>query len=465
MKTPETKSENKTVSRAVANNIKKAKPPNLNAPGIQAKLTIGKPNDKYEQEADRVADQVMRMPEPIVQRQIEEEEEEPVQMKSFIQRQVEEEEEPIQTKPLASEITPWVQRQVEEEEEELQMKPLIQRQPEEEEEELQMQPIEEEEKEPAQTKLIQKQSNKPQTASSWVESNINSTKGDGSPLPKDTRSFMGNRFGANFSNVKIHNDSNSAQLNKQLNSQAFTKGKDIYFNQGKYNLGTSSGKYLLAHELTHVVQQTGLSTYSNRSNSLSENVQRAVDPISAVGLGLAVFVIVRSLIPYGSKGLKWKRNIAKAVHKWLPGKKPAVKHWRKNWFASILDINCISGLSSAWGMWGLRWNWNGADISQAHVFKQASSSWSGGSTGSELSLTFELSDASASYEKGGKAAMMCYIDGFLDPVGSGDIDFAGRLLIFSDGSTKRVGNLRITRGNKSDFTISSMNEGWSIEKK
>ena len=70
--------------------------------GIQAKLVVGQPGDIYEQEADRVADEVMRMPEPGVQRQVEEEEEE---------------EELIQSKPLAEQITPLVQRQVEEEEE------------------------------------------------------------------------------------------------------------------------------------------------------------------------------------------------------------------------------------------------------------------------------------------------------------------------------------------------------------
>ena len=77
---------------------------------LQAKLTIGKPNDKYEQEADRVADQVMNMPEPGVQRQPEEEKEE------------------IQTKPLAEQITPLVQRQVDEEEEPVKKK-LIQQRP------------------------------------------------------------------------------------------------------------------------------------------------------------------------------------------------------------------------------------------------------------------------------------------------------------------------------------------------
>jgi len=69
---------------------------------LQAKLRIGQPGDKYEQEADRVADAVMRMPEPGVQRQVE----------------LEEEEETLQAKPVAEEITPLVQMQVEPEEEE-----------------------------------------------------------------------------------------------------------------------------------------------------------------------------------------------------------------------------------------------------------------------------------------------------------------------------------------------------------
>ena len=98
--------------------------------GLQAKLRIGQPGDKYEQEADRVAEQVMRMPEPGVQRQVEpeEEEEEMLQTKPLVdqithlvqmqrQEEPEEEEEMLEAKPLAEEITPLVQKQVEPEEE------------------------------------------------------------------------------------------------------------------------------------------------------------------------------------------------------------------------------------------------------------------------------------------------------------------------------------------------------------
>ena len=66
---------------------------------------------------------------------------------------------------------------------------------------------------------------------------------------------MGNAFGKDFSNVRIHTDQAAVDMNRQLKSQAFTHGKDIYFNQGRFNPESKTGKQLLAHELTHVVQQ------------------------------------------------------------------------------------------------------------------------------------------------------------------------------------------------------------------
>ncbi len=66
---------------------------------------------------------------------------------------------------------------------------------------------------------------------------------------------MERRFGVDFRGVRVHTDSNAVQMNKELNAQAFTYGRDIYFGAGRYNPGTSTGKRLLAHELTHVVQQ------------------------------------------------------------------------------------------------------------------------------------------------------------------------------------------------------------------
>ncbi|MEX0271930.1 DUF4157 domain-containing protein [Leptolyngbyaceae cyanobacterium UHCC 1019] len=184
--------------------------------GIQPKLAIGQPNDVYEQEADRVAEQVMSMssaPPPTVQRQAEEEEESE-----------------IQTKPLAETITPLVQRQE-----------LL------------------EDDEPIQTKCetceqeepIQRAADRTTQAQPDLEDRLNSNKSSGSPLSDDVRSFMEPRFGADFSQVRVHTGSEAVQMNQELGAQAFTHQHDIYFGSGK----SPGNDPLTAHELTHVVQQ------------------------------------------------------------------------------------------------------------------------------------------------------------------------------------------------------------------
>ncbi len=92
---------------------------------------------------------------------------------------------------------------------------------------------------------------------------LNQSRGNGQPLPDTDRGFMERRFGVDFSGVRAHTDSNAVQLNRELNAQAFTLGRDIYFGSGKYSPDISSGKRLLAHELTHVVQQGHIPQLSN----------------------------------------------------------------------------------------------------------------------------------------------------------------------------------------------------------
>ena len=87
------------------------------------------------------------------------------------------------------------------------------------------------------------------------ESKVKQQSGGGQPLPSDVRADLEPKFGADFSGVKIHTGSTAAQLSQDVGAQAFTHGSDIYFNQGKYNPESGSGKHLLAHELTHTVQQ------------------------------------------------------------------------------------------------------------------------------------------------------------------------------------------------------------------
>ncbi len=147
---------------------------------IQPKLTIGAPNDPYEQEADRVADQVMRMPESDIQRQ-------PVT--AFVQGEadVEEDEagEPIQLKGAESGASP----------------------------------------EPA-----------------HPADRLNSLKGRGQPLSRSIRNFFEPRLGYDLSQVQVHADARAAESAQAVNAQAYTVGRNIVFAEGRYAPHTTQGR-------------------------------------------------------------------------------------------------------------------------------------------------------------------------------------------------------------------------------
>ncbi len=83
-------------------------------------------------------------------------------------------------------------------------------------------------------------------------------RGASSPLPDDVRAYMEPRFGAGFGGVRLHTGAEATQLNREIQARAFTHGRDIYIGEGGLDPASSAGKELLAHELTHVVQQTGV---------------------------------------------------------------------------------------------------------------------------------------------------------------------------------------------------------------
>ncbi len=98
---------------------------------------------------------------------------------------------------------------------------------------------------------------------SGIEGRLRSAKDGGRTMAPDLQRSMGDAFGADFSSVKIHTSENAVQMNRDLSAQAFTHGRNIYFNQGKYRPETASGKHLLAHELTHTIQQGATSKSVN----------------------------------------------------------------------------------------------------------------------------------------------------------------------------------------------------------
>ena len=203
---------------------------------IQPSLKIGRPGDKYEQEAESVANHVVMAPSnaaPALAMSPAPASEAAFQMK------VEEEEETLQMMPFA-ESTSLLQLSSMEEEESIQLSPdfskTIQRQEEEEE-------------------SIQLSADGTAITSPDISSQITQSKGSGQALPAPVQAEMGSKIGADFSGVSIHTDSQAVGMSNALGAQAFTHGNDVYFNEGKYQPESSQGKHLLAHELTHTVQQ------------------------------------------------------------------------------------------------------------------------------------------------------------------------------------------------------------------
>jgi len=90
-----------------------------------------------------------------------------------------------------------------------------------------------------------------------IEADIQRERGGGQALDSGTRSQIEPALGADFSGVRVHTGGQADALNRDLSARAFTTGQDIFFRHGEYSPGSSSGRELLAHELTHVVQQGG----------------------------------------------------------------------------------------------------------------------------------------------------------------------------------------------------------------
>jgi len=185
---------------------------------IQAKLTIGEPNDKYEQEADRVARQVVdkiHSPTPETVQREEMGDEDEVRLKSDARSG---------GKVEAGVGVTGVR----------------------------MSPIEG-------VRVNRKVNSEGETqeASAQLEASIQGKRGSGQPLDESVKEPMEGAFGADFSGVRVHTDAKSDELNQAIQAKAFTTGEDIFFREGAYEPGSRGGQELLAHELTHVVQQKG----------------------------------------------------------------------------------------------------------------------------------------------------------------------------------------------------------------
>ncbi|MBI4000190.1 MAG: DUF4157 domain-containing protein [Nitrospira defluvii] len=99
------------------------------------------------------------------------------------------------------------------------------------------------------------------------------------PLDAETRGFFAARFGHDFANVRVHTDVEAAESARSVNALAYTVGRDVVFGAGQYSPNTRAGQRLLAHELTHVVQQTGRSASTTHSAAGPLNSAAAVKAV------------------------------------------------------------------------------------------------------------------------------------------------------------------------------------------
>ena len=240
---------------------------------IQAKLKINEPGDIYEQEADRVADAVMRMPELGVQRLPEEE--------------------PIQAK---------------------------------------------------------KNNSTTAGAPPAIEFSINSLRGGGRPLSESTRRYFEPKFGFDFSGVRVHTGTRASDAAIYLHSRAFTIGNNIVFDKGNYSPETSGGKRLLAHELTHVVQQSRVKKPRNINVSfLSEPQLQCIRfgtdgrlSVKQRSMILKAIAILKKVAAAPSFGRKWKAFFGigawrKYFSRMKLGRVPSLKKYKNA--INIMQIN------------------------------------------------------------------------------------------------------------------------------
>ena len=213
------------------------------SPPIQTKLTVNDPGDKYEQEADSVADKVMGDGDNLqIQRKC---------------SSCEDDDKKVQRKPASTGITP----------------------------------------------LVQTKGGDGAVATPALSNKIADTQGNGSSLDNATGAFMSDRFGVDFGSVKIHADNESAKMNRELNARAFTTGNDIYFNEGEYNPGSGKGKRLLAHELTHVVQQNS-TVKNNAIQRDGDGDAKAAEAAAALAKKKDLFDRLRAASPTTDEKLK-----------------------------------------------------------------------------------------------------------------------------------------------------------------
>ncbi len=308
-----------------------AKEPFL-SPAVQRKMTVSKPGDKLEQQADRTADQVMRMTAPGGPKEEIPRQQEPLQrQEDRLQKQGNEEKVRRLPDERLQRQEECLQKQGNEERLQKQQDEKPQRELDRlsrqgNEEKLRRKEDEKLGKEGAEKdNVLRSEAGASPAVGEATQSAVKSGASGGRPLASEVRDFMEPRFGNDFGSVRVHDDERSARLSNDLSARAFTYGNHVFFSRDAYQPGTSEGKRLLAHELAHTVQQgEGVARQGNphKEKRDESRIMRATAPAPpkaapAVDAGPASSEVVDLSSSVFAPSQKVKDEIEASKHKGL----------------------------------------------------------------------------------------------------------------------------------------------------
>lgn len=261
----------------------------LRARAIQAKLDVSAPGDSYEREADAVADRVMRAPAPDEKKKTEpakpvKKDDDKLKRAADTEQKKRAEDE-RRKQPEKKKEDDKIHRQADKDKKKDERpKPAEKKK----DDKLSRQcagcdeagPEEQRRDEPPMIYAKAEAPGQAPTVSHQLESSLAAQKGAGQPLPESARDFFEPRFGHDLSGVRVHTDSFAADAAREVNARAFTRGQDIYFGAGRYQPDTEQGRRLIAHELTHTMQQSSGSVSKSRYDTEGSGVGDSTPAVS-----------------------------------------------------------------------------------------------------------------------------------------------------------------------------------------
>lgn len=165
-----------------------------------------------------------------------------------------------------------------------------------------------------------------------ISTQIDAAAGGGRALPHGVKGFMESRFQANFSKVRVHTDQRAAKLNTQLGARAFTTGNHVFFGAGQFQPESADGRELIAHELTHTIQQGAARQVRRAKAPVDEKREPLVQRLGVSDVldffadaaynipGYRMFTIVIGVNPINMSAVdRSAANILRAVVEFIPG--------------------------------------------------------------------------------------------------------------------------------------------------